>query len=222
MNCILTLRCDGRREYVERTVASVNEHIAMPFEHRIIVDDSGDLTYATWLDATFPDFECIHHASRLGLGGCFQSMLEVATGTDADYLFAVEDDTPIIGHIALQDMATVLDANESISQLMLQRPAFNAAEIAAGGVYQLTPDLFTEQTQGTHQFVTHEKWFGFQPFLCKRSVADFILANANNFLELGVTEPLKMAGYKFGYWGGLNDAPLCEHAGTTRSSGYRW
>lgn len=222
MNVAFVCRTDGRREHIEQTVQSVMDHVKTKFTYGVIVDDSGDDSYCAWLRETFPFLEILHHTERRGLGGCFKSALEVVAGTDATHLFAVEDDTPILADISLAAMADVLDANGKLSQLMLMRPPFNVEEIAAGGVYQLTPDAFTERTDGTHHWVTHEKWFGYQPFLCKRSIVDFMLAHPSDYLELGVTTPLKDAGYNFGYWGGLNDEPLCNHVGVTRHPNYRW
>ena len=224
MNVAFVLRCDGRKTHIEHTVQSVRDHIKKPFffSHGVIIDDSADTSYATWLDTTFSELECLHHPERLGLGGCFRSALEVITGTNAEYGFLVEDDTPLLGDIDLTAMAAVLDANPLLSQLMLQRPAFNTEEIAAGGVYALNPNDFTERSDGPHAWVEHSRHYGFQPHLVKRNVIECMFANATNFLELGVTEVLKPAGYTFGYWGGINDPPLCEHTGNQRSSGYRW
>ena len=223
MNVAFVLRCDGRKTYIERTVQSVRDHVkGIHFAYGVIVDDSGDPEYAEWLDTTFPELECLHHPERLGLGGCFQSALETIVATDADYAFMVEDDTPLLGDISLTDMIDVLNANQSLAQLMLQRPPFNTEEVAAGGVYQLTPNDFAECSDGKYTWVEHFRHYGFQPHLVKRHVIEYILTNATNFLELGVTEPLKAAGYNFGYWGGINDPPLCEHAGQMRSSGYSW
>lgn len=223
MNVAFVLRCDGRREFIEQTIQSVEQHIRAPrFTYGVIVDDSGDTEYASWLDETFPFLECLHHAERLGLGGCFQSALNVVLGTDADYAFLVEDDTPILRDVILAPLADILNTHPSLAQLMFMRPPFNAEEIAAGGVYQLNPSAFTERTNGTDKWVEHDTWFGFQPSLVPRDVIELMATKATNFLELGVTEVLKDAGYHFGYWGGLNDASYCDHVGVTRSQGYRW
>lgn len=223
MNVAFVLRCDGRREFIERTIQSVEQHVKAPhFQYGVIVDDSGDPDYASWLDAMFPYMECLHHEERRGLGGCFQSALNVVLGTDADYAFMVEDDTPMIRDVMLTPLADVLHDNPSLSQLMFMRPPFNSDEIAAGGVYQQTPGDFTERTDGTHRWVTHDKWFGFQPCLVPRDVIELMATKATNFLELGVTETLKESGYHFGYWDGLDAAPYCDHIGTSRSSGYHW
>lgn len=220
MTVALTIRCDGRREYLERTVKSIYDHTTEPFIAKFIIDDSGDLDYQAWLDATFPEFVCIHHDARQGLGACFQSAL--AMSVDADYGFFVEDDTPLLGYVDIAGMAIVLQSNPSLSQLMLMRPPFNTEEVAAGGVYQMTPGDFTECTDGLFTWVEHDKWYGFQPNLTPAHAISVMLSEASNFLELGVTDALKPAGYNFGYWGGLHDAPLCNHDGTVRSSGYRW
>ena len=224
VNVAFTLRTDGRRDYIERTVQSISDHIKKPFffSHGVIIDDSGDVSYADWLDTTFPELECLHHPERLGLGGCFKSALDMVLGTDADYAFLVEDDTPLIGDIDLTAMAAVLDTHTLLAQLMLMRPPFNTEEIAAGGVYALTPNDFTECSDGKVTWTEHSRWYGFQPHLVKRNVIEYIVSNATNFLELDVTDALKPAGYNFGYWGGLNDPPLCEHVGTIRSQNYRW
>lgn len=222
MNAVLTLRCDGRREYIVNTVQSIFTHVTNGFTQKFIIDDSGNEDYARWLDATFPQFDCIHHAERRGLGGCFKSSLETILTTSADYAFMVEDDTPLIADIDLEAMARVLYEHPNLSQIMLMRPPFNEEERRVGGVYQMTPNEFTEQTDGTNTWVEHARWYGFQPNLSPRNVIQFMVEKATNFLELGVTEPLLAANQRFAYWGGLNDAPMCSHDGLVRSNGYRW
>lgn len=223
MTYALTIRCDGRREYIEHTVESVRQFITPEFSDKFIVDDSGDSEYAAWLDVTFPDFDCIHHVERTGLGGCFRAALEVVTAKpNVDYVFMVEDDTPLLSAIDLDAMAAVLLAHPVLSQLMLMRPPFNAEEIAAGGVFQLTPGEFTECSDSTHVWTEHNRWYGFQPNLTPRKVVECMLATPNDYLELGVTEVLKAAGYRFAYWGGISDPPRTAHVGYVRSAGYRW
>jgi hypothetical protein len=135
----------------------------------------------------------------------------------------VEDDTPLLSDIDLDQMASVLWTYPYLSQLMLMRPPFNTEEIAAGGVFQLTPNEFTEYSDdGQRAWVVHDRWYGFQPNLTPRPVIELMLTKSSNFLELGVTEALRSAGYRFGYWGRINDAPRCDHIGHVRSSGYRW
>lgn len=224
MNVCFTVRVDGRRQYIEDTVTSVDRFVntSVYFDQGYVIDDSGDPEFAAWLDETFPYLAGIHHPERLGLGGCFKSMLETFIASGCDYVFAVEDDTPLIGDIDLTDMAAVLQPRSNLAQLMLMRPPFNTEEVAVGGVYAMSPDDYTERSDNVHTWVEHERHFGFQPFLATRDVARYVLDNATNFLELGVTEPLKAAAFKFGYWGGLSDPPLCSHAGRVRSGGYRW
>lgn len=223
MNVAFILRTDGRREYIEQTIASVEKHVRAPyFSHGIIIDDSADSDYAAWLEATFPNFDCVHHPERLGLGGCYKSSLDMFLYTSDEWLFQIEDDTPVIGDVILTPLADVLNANESLSQLMFARPPFNQAEINAGGVFQQNPHAFTERTNGTDKWIEHSLHFGFQPALIPRRVVEYVVQHADNFLELGVTDPLKAAGYNFGYWGGLTDPPLCDHVGRVRTQNYRW
>ena len=88
MDVAFILRTDGRREFIEKTIQSVEQHIRAPhFAYGVIVDDSGDPDYWSWLDTTFPFLECVHHPERRGLGGCYKSSLDVFLGTDADFLF---------------------------------------------------------------------------------------------------------------------------------------
>lgn len=222
MTTTLTVRCDGRRDYLRETIQSARDHIDPGFDNRIIVNDSGDPDYALWLENTFHDFRFIHHSERRGLGGCFKSALETTLDSGADYGFFMEDDTPLLVDLDVAAMARVLDTNTHLSQLMLMRPPFNDQELAAGGVYQVTPDEFTECTDGRNVWVEHDRWYGFQPNLVPRGVIETVLVRAENFLELGVTDALRPLGYRYGYWGGLNDPPMCAHVGYVRSEGYRW
>ena len=222
MRFVATVVCDGRPQYLPETIAALEKHVH-PLDDIVVIDDSADIGYAQMLESSYPQLDgFVHHSERRGLGGAVKSAWEVALDRGAEYVWRQEDDCPVTADIDLNELAAVLDSNPHCAQLMLMRPPFNSEEINAGGVYALNPHLFTEQTDGTHRWVEHDSLYGFQPNLTPRSVIEYALEHCTGFLELDVTAALLPAGYRFGYWGGLDDPPMCVHAGVTRSSGYRW
>ena len=222
MKTVFILRCDGRTQYIQQTIRSVREHIAHPFDRKFIIDDSADASYAAWLDDIFPDFERIHHEERRGLGGCFKSALETAAATDADYAFITEDDMPILDDINLEPWAALLDYRPYLAQVGLNRKPLNDDESREQSVVAAHPHLFTEKRVGSVVWVETDNLFVFSPSLVPQHAIDAMLGNTTVFLEREITDALLALEYRFSYWGTRNDPPLCAHAGTVRSSGYRW
>ena len=50
MSIALAITTDGRGEYLERTIASIDEHLSGDITHRVLWDDSGDPEYLLGLD----------------------------------------------------------------------------------------------------------------------------------------------------------------------------
>ena len=143
MRFVATIICDGRVGYLTETIAALEKNVH-PLDEILLVDDSADIGYAQMLESSYPELDgFVHHPERRGLGGAVKSAWEVALNHGADYVWRQEDDCPVTADIDLNELATVLDRNQHLSQLMLMRPPFNTEEINAGGVYALNPHLLT-------------------------------------------------------------------------------
>lgn len=226
----LTVLDDGRPEYLRQTVESLYRHL--PFEDfvvHILVNDSGDSAHAEYLQNQYPEFNRqVHHIERRGLMGAFLSAWSTALEYDWDFLWHNEDDILLLENLDLELMATLLTKYAHLAQIMLLRQAITMREFESGGVIQSALDDHTEYHDGDVTWTEHDRWFGFNPSLVKRSVVEIVVNNATAFTgantykgEQGVTDILRPAGYRYCYWGGINDAPRCHHIGAQHAEGHR-
>lgn len=216
----LVVVTDGRREYLEQMLATLNRVDGI--DYRAAVDDSGDPDYAKWLDSL--DFDVVlHHPHRLGLAAAAQDAWTLATRSGADHLFHVEEDFTFSERIPLPRMATLLDRRPHLAQLVLKRQPWSIEEKQAGGQIECAEAqgrTFDEKVSDLGTWVEHRHLFSFNPSLIPARV---FARDWPPILEADVTETLYAEpDLRFAYWGAKNAPPLCEHIGVHRSPGYRW
>ena len=222
MNNCLTVIADGRREYIEQTIASAELKLKGDFAYLFIIDDSGDFEYADWLEHTFPAFQCVHHTERRGLAGAVRSAWETAYNAGADFLWHQEDDFLITRKVKVDRLAQILHCEPHLASLTLKRQPWNDEEIAAGDIIAANRDDHTDHQCPSGHWVEHRRLFSFNPSLIPRHTLHLVLNNCRDTLERGVTDVLLAQEYSFAYYGKRDDEPRCEHKGIVRSSGYKW
>lgn len=212
---------DGRIEYLRQAVASYTANVVNASDYRIMVNDTGDPDYASLLDAEFPEWTMVHHSERRGMAAAVRSGWSTALETGCDFLFHTEEDFTFNEVINALPMAHLLESQPHLAQLVLKRQPWSDVEIAAGGQIETAPHLYTERGNGI-RWVEHETLFSFNPSLISANALRHAWHDLRDGLERGVTDGLLARGYKFAYWRGKADGPLCHHIGTQRSQGYRW
>jgi glycosyltransferase involved in cell wall biosynthesis len=209
----LILTTCGRRLYLERSLESLHEHLGEPFEHRIIVDDSGDATYGAWLRRTFAGWTILHHGVRAGLGAAVESAWDAVRRTDARWVFHTEDDFTFLQRIPLKAMREALSRDSDLAQVTLYRQPWSPAERVQGGY--LNDGRWTH-TERVHGFELHTDGglFSFNPTMYRRKIVDDCVGG----LEADVTRQLP--GWRFGVLSGPAKTSLCWHIGAERSAGW--
>jgi hypothetical protein len=129
---------NGRKGYLERTIASWESNLIGDVEHKIIFDDSGDAKYVKWLNKTFGDrFKIVPVAEKsvghvAALGFIFQYIKQL----DVDYVLQLEEDWMLNRPLDISRIATVLQENPNILQMRIPRVVWYApyhlADIEAG------------------------------------------------------------------------------------------
>jgi hypothetical protein len=189
-------------------------------DHRIIVNDCLDPDYADWLRKTCYDFEIIRHTDKRGFCGAIQSGW-AAIPPDTDFVFHLEDDFTFNRPVPLKDMAAVLQANAHLVQLALRRQPWNAEEVLAGGVIEMWPDEYVQESSTFGSWLEHRLFFTTNPSMyhvrwtregwpdapaCERAFTDKLLTDED---------------VRFGFWGKRTDDPWVHHIGDVRAgSGY--
>jgi hypothetical protein len=214
---------DGRRDYIERTIASFDEQVTGRIAERIIHDDSGDPANREWLADLFPDWHLIHgERGRLGFGGAVRNAWSYLAGTPDGprFVWHLEDDFVTLRPVDLNDLAAVLDAHPHIAQIALLRQAWNAAERAAGGVVELNPSAYLDSADDAgRQWLQHRQFWTTNPSLYRRSLC------ARGWPR-GAESEGRFGGSLFddpdvwcAYWGARDSGQWVDHVGLERAAG---
>lgn len=165
MNVTLLVFTDGRGECLTKTLQSAD--LAMdgePITRRIIIDDSANPEYASWLDNTYGHrYEIVHNPERSGFHGAIKAGWEAAAG--ADFVFHLEDDFVFMRPVEISKMIDVLSRQHHIMQFALMRQPVAEQEIQAGGLMRVWPEGYTEVQEGTNVWCEHRLFFTTNPSL---------------------------------------------------------
>ena len=220
----LTVLTDGRREFVQPTIASVFENLIGLHYPGIMVDDSGDSQYADWLAKNLGGwFRRITHPHRRGISESLRDAWSMAIqDKHTEFIWHHEDDMPVPSKVDVTVLAYALMSQPSLACLGLKRGPVNDQEQAAGGMCQARPDLFTEtRTPSGFAYVAYSHLFSTNPCLIPRSVVETCLA-LPELSEDAMGKALVEGGYHFGLVGRISDPPLVDHVGDYRMEGWSW
>jgi hypothetical protein len=156
---VLLVMTDGRRDCIERTLASAAENLHGPIRRRVIHDDSGDGEYAAWLRHRFPGFSVISDPhGRQGFGGAINSAWAKVGHGQESYVFHLEDDFVFQRPVSLEPMMTILGTHPYLVQLALRRQPWNDEERTAGGIVEQYPaDYADKGCCDDHQWLEHRR-----------------------------------------------------------------
>lgn len=190
----LLLISDGRAEYLERTLASIDENLPR-FNHVIHVDDSDH---------------------QLGFAGAIREGWERVLSTDADWVWHAEQDFTYDQPVPLAKMIALLERNHYLAQVSLKRQAWSTEEGLAGGFVELHPDDYTERSDRHATWTEHRRFFTTNPSVYSSRLCRVGWPNEAHseglFTHKLLTDPL----LRFAFWGGKHGPPLCTHIGMTR------
>lgn len=212
----LVVVTDGRRDCIERTIASSSNLHGLPIVHRIITDDSADLDYHAWLRVTFPGWQVLTGRKRRGFAGNVIAGRNAALWTGQPWTFFLEDDFTLDQPVDLAAMAGVLTDHPHLTQMALRRQAWFPAEIEAGGVIEQHPDAYLDRSDGTSEWLEHDLFFTTNPHLIAR--AELIAESWPNkpHSEALYHRQVHRGGRRSGYWGARTDPPWVTHIGDQR------
>ena len=220
----LAVLTDGRRECVKPTVSSLFDGLVGVHYPGVMVDDSGDSEYGTWLEKNCGRwFSYSHHPKRLGISASLRDLWTMAVAHPrTEFVFHTEDDFVVPEKVDVTVLAYALMSQPSLGCLGLKRGPVNDQEQAAGGMCQAHPELFTEtRTPSGFAYVAYSHLFSTNPCLIPRAVIESCLSLAE-LSEDAMGKALVEQGYHFGLVGRIADEPLVEHVGSYRMEGWTW
>lgn len=217
---------DGRDAYLDRAMESVATDLCGSVDCRWLVDDTGDEKYRRELAVRYPDFHQIGHGPRRGFGGSIAHAWAILLlNSDATHVAHYEQDFVLTRPVDTSAIMGVLADHDHLAQMALRRQPCNPAEHNAGGVVELTPDAFEDQSDfAGNQWLEHRRFFTTNPSiypltLTERGWPDVDQSEGMFSLDLFGSSPL----VRCAYWGSRESGVWAEHIGTERAedaSGY--
>lgn len=215
---------DGRRECLERTVASAADNLVGPISERWMFDDTGDEEHRAWLKVTYPDFTHINGGPRLGFGGAIRTAWEyLDRHSDTPFVFHLEQDFVFNRLVNLQAMAATLGRHPHLAQMALRRQPWSAAEREAGGVVEQWPEEYEDCAGGGLEWLEHRMFWTSNPCLYRRELMAEGWPRGEQS-ERAFTHQLMSEGFdgipgdevRCGYWGARGSGEAVTHIGHER------
>lgn len=114
---------NGRKGYLERTIASWQANLKEKPYRQIIFDDSGDKKYFNSLQKKYRnDFEVVQITNnKMGHAGAMGFIFKYLKSIEVDYFVQVEEDWMLFRELSIIDIINVLEENKNIAQMRLPR-----------------------------------------------------------------------------------------------------
>lgn len=213
---------DGRAHCLDRTINSVDEQLP-DFDRRVIVNDSVDYTYGSWLEERYGGrFDIIHpDGTKRGFAGAIQAGWEDIASTSADWVWHQEDDFLINRYVPIHRMCDVMLRHPELVQLALVRQPWSSDEIAAGGLLEQAPNDYRDRDEAGDQWLEHRRFFTTNPSLYRASLCHAGWPQVPRSEGIFTHWLLEDPAVRFGYWGRRSDKPWVTHIGNERvGTGY--
>lgn len=117
---------NGRKGYLERTIASWEFNLADKPKYKVIFDDSGNSEYRDWLNKKFGNKFEIFPISDINVGHNVATniIFDYIRNLDIDYVLQVEEDWILNRELNVAEIIKTMDYNPDILQMRIPRTAW--------------------------------------------------------------------------------------------------
>lgn len=222
---------DGRDYYLRQCVGSLSQ-LYGPLSEHWMYDDTGDPSYRKELANRYPNWRHIDGGPRQGCAGAFQQVWrQVAEGTQAEFVFLVEQDFRFVRPIHLSAMAGLLESRPYLAEVALLRQPWNEEEKRAGGIIEWHPDWYVDMEDKKGRHWLEHRSFTTNPCLFRRSLLDIPWPDhaPGGYSEGLFSQRIHSEGtpevsgeqVRCAYWGQRGSGVWAEHIGYQRiGTGY--
>lgn len=125
---VFTILGNGRKGYLERTIASWETNMVQKPKYQAIFDDSGNQEYRNWLQDTYGDRYDIVCPSDVPVGQskAIQAIFDYIKPLDVDYVVSTEEDWVLFRTVNFLPIFEVLNNNINLLQMRLPRTIWYA------------------------------------------------------------------------------------------------
>lgn len=221
VSVILIVMTDGRRQYIEPSMESLQARVAGPIARRVLHDDSGSPRQREWLRNRYPDWELVGPATehRSGFCAAYASAWAWLAEQPEPWVFQTEDDFTFDTDIDLDVLLDVMEKHPYLAQMQLRRQPWGA-EPTEGGFVGQWPHFYSDATDGTHHWLEHQRNWSTNPGLFRRTFCQRPWPGPPGcegaFGDQLLAEDPTL---QFALWGERTDQPTVRHIGLERAGG---
>jgi hypothetical protein len=204
-----------RRQYLERSLASLSEKVTGPIVQRVVYDCWGDLAIRAEIAAMVEPlgFYVVGPKKPVDFTAGMQAMWTyLRKRSKGDYIFQVEDDFEYDRPVDLASMIAVLRREPTVVQMALLRDACYDDERETGGILGWPEPAFTFR----EGYFTHRLFWTLNPCLFRKSVTDRPWPAGHHSETIFGKTLLNDKNVSMGFWGD-GQAPWIRHIGEVRA-----
>jgi hypothetical protein len=188
MDFCLFILGNGRKGYLERTVASWEANLIQEPKHKIIFDDSGDARYLRWLNDKYGDrFTIVPIGNRaMGQNQAIRFIFDYISNLDVDYVVEIEEDWMLNRPLDVNEIINVLEENPHIVQMRIPRVVwyapYHVLDINAGSLLQHhmnIPGTTTKKMEKWYEWRGEFYFWSHNPSVFRKSICTTIYNNGN-------------------------------------------
>jgi hypothetical protein len=138
---------NGRKPYLERTVASWEANLQSKPKYKIIFDDSGDKAYHEYLSQKYGDkYDVVPISDKpSGHPAAMKFVFDYINNLDVDYVLQLEEDWMLFRPLDISGIMSVMQENERILQMRIPRTIWQYGghnlDLASGSIMKYHLDL---------------------------------------------------------------------------------
>ena len=164
MGICLFIIGNGRKRYLERTIASWEANVSGNITHKIIFDDSGNAEYGLWLKEKFGKrYTIIQIDDQYSVGQtvAIQFIFDYIKNLDVEFILEIEEDWMLFRPLDLNKITSILAINSHIVQMRIPRTIwysdYHTLDIDAGSLLLYHKNL--EESTGKFVRYKRDRWF---------------------------------------------------------------
>ena len=205
-----------RKEYLLRSLISLNERVKYPWTRKVIFSDWGQNSDLEVV-AKAHGFTVEGPAENVGYTQSMIALWEYIKGLPDTHLFVTEDDFTYDRSVPVERMVDALDANPRLVQMALLRNPIADSEKQEGTILGYPPGTFTQKRDGDVAYLEHFKFFTCNPSVIRRSLTERPWPNTPHSEAVYGKQMLRRGNVHSALWG--SGEQWVTHIGDVRTGG---
>jgi hypothetical protein len=188
MDYCLFILGNGRRGYLERTIASWTHNLKEVPKYAIIFDDSNDPKYVKYLSKKYgKDFEIVPiFNNNLGHAGAMSFIFNYLQNKDVEYFLQIEEDWMLFRSLSIQEIISVMRQNQDVLQMRISRSIWYNPEyfkdLSSGSLlrnHTMLPNVSWSQEEGWYRWRGPRYYWTHNPSVFNKKILEIEYPQVN-------------------------------------------